>query len=130
MCIAIYVEKFNYSLPHFFFFIIFFPIPGLAIKIVVFRTLWHDLLSLVLGRSLRVQVVHISLFPVVRARRQLARVSNCGAGKALERRRMGIDAEGNSVGVDLVLDESVKPLLDLGDAREIFLPVIIERLCE
>ena len=49
-----------------------------------------------------------------------------GAGEALEGGRVGVDAERDAVGVDLVLDEAVQLLLDLGHARQVALPVVVE----
>ena len=49
-----------------------------------------------------------------------------GAGEALEGGRVGVDAEGDAVRVDLVLDEAVQLLLHLGHAGEISLPVVVE----
>ena len=67
-----------------------------------------------------------SLFPVVRAGREFAGVCHCGAGEALECGGVGVDAERDAVGVDLVLDEAVQLLLHLGHARQLTLPVVVE----
>ena len=67
-----------------------------------------------------------SLFPVVWAGREFAGVGHCGAGEALEGGRVGVDAERDAVGVDLVLDEAVQLLLHLGHARQLTLPVVVE----
>ena len=64
--------------------------------------------------------------PVVRAGRQFTGVRHRGAGEALEGGRVGVDAEGDAVGVDLVLDEAVQLLLDLGHAGQVALPVVVE----
>ena len=66
--------------------------------------------------------------PVVGAGRQLRGVSHCAAGEALEGRRAGVDAERNSVGVQLLLDEFMESVLDLTDAGQLHLPHVVEDL--
>ena len=64
--------------------------------------------------------------PVVRTGRKLAGVGDRGAGEALEGSRGGVDAQRDAVGVDLLVDEPVEPLLDLGRGRQLALPLVVE----
>ncbi len=61
------------------------------------------------------------------ARGELAGVGHRRAGKTLVGRRRRVNAQWNGVGFDLVEDESVKLLLDLRDAGQLALPVVVER---
>ena len=67
------------------------------------------------------------LFPMVRAGRQLRGVGHRRAGEALVSRGRRVNAEGYPIRVDLVDDETVEPLLDLGDAGQVPLPLVVER---
>ena len=66
--------------------------------------------------------------PMVRGGRQLAGVRHGAAGEALEGGGARVNTERHSVTRQLVLDEFVQPLLDLGDAGELELPRVIEHV--
>ena len=57
---------------------------------------------------------------------ELAGVRHSRAGKALEGRGGGVDAERHPVRVELVLDEFVQPVFHFGDAGEVVLPGVVE----
>ena len=62
----------------------------------------------------------------MRAGWQLTRVSYCRAGETLERRRRGVNAQRDPVGVDLILDEPMELVLDFGDTSQLPLPEIVK----
>jgi len=51
-------------------------------------------------------------------------VRHCGAGKTLECRRRWINAEGNSVAIDLVQNESVQFVFNFVDTSQVPLPLV------
>ena len=65
--------------------------------------------------------------PVVGRGGQLAGVRHSGAGKALEGRGGGVDAERHPVRVELVLDEFVQPVLHFGHAGKVGFPGVVEK---
>ena len=70
------------------------------------------------------------LFPVMRARWKFTRVRYGRARKTLVSSRRRINAKRDSVGVDLIQNESVHLVFDLWDAGQLALPFIVERsLC-
>ena len=66
--------------------------------------------------------------PVVGGGRQLAGVRHCATGEALEGGGARVNTERHSVTRQLVLDEFVQPLLDLGDAGQLELPRVVEHV--
>ena len=66
--------------------------------------------------------------PVVGAGGQLRRVRHRAAGEALEGRRAGVDAERDSVRVELLLDEFMESVLDLTDTGQLHLPHVVKDL--
>ena len=69
----------------------------------------------------------VSLFPVVWAGRQLARVRYGRARKTLVRGRGRINAKRDPIGVDLIQNESVHLVFDFGHAGQLTLPLVVER---
>ena len=66
--------------------------------------------------------------PVVRAGRELGRVSHRAAGETLESCRAGVDTERHPVRVQLLLDEFMESLLDLAHTGQLHLPQVVEDL--
>lgn len=58
---------------------------------------------------------------------QLTRMGHSGAREALEGRRRRVNAERNPIAVDLVLNEPMQLVFDLGHAGQLALPEVIER---
>ena len=63
----------------------------------------------------------------MRTGRQFTRMRNRRAGETLESCRRRVNAERNSVAIDLVLNEAMQLVLDFGDTRQFTLPKVVER---